>query len=165
MAKHAQNKELMLFCQQCDIALSLTLAAPISKCFRRPWSNVARISNAANNYNKQLQAISRQRPLTNFMSEIFLCQTDCNYELNANLGLIHWQYCYFNLHSVEFVIFVENIIHCIRWWWDVAGILPNYRKYMSWLHERHQNGKHMNYNEDLHCILKVGQPHADHFGF
>ena len=36
MAKHAQNKELMLFCQQCDIVLSLTLAAPISKCFRRP---------------------------------------------------------------------------------------------------------------------------------
>jgi len=27
----------MLFGQQCDIALSLTLAAPISKCFRRPW--------------------------------------------------------------------------------------------------------------------------------
>jgi len=27
----------MLFCQQCNIALSLTLANPISKCFRRPW--------------------------------------------------------------------------------------------------------------------------------
>jgi len=26
----------MLFCQQRDIALSLTPAAPISKCFRRP---------------------------------------------------------------------------------------------------------------------------------
>jgi len=27
----------MLFCLQCDIALSLTLAAPILECFRRPW--------------------------------------------------------------------------------------------------------------------------------
>ena len=27
----------MLFCQQCNNALSLTLAALISKCFRRPW--------------------------------------------------------------------------------------------------------------------------------
>jgi len=26
----------LCFCQQCDIALSLTLTAPISKCFRRP---------------------------------------------------------------------------------------------------------------------------------
>jgi len=44
--------------------------------------------------------------------------------MNANLVLIHWYYCYVNLHSVGLVSLTEKRILWFRWWWDVAGIMP-----------------------------------------
>jgi len=65
MAKHAQNK--MRFCQQCDIALSLTLAAPISKCFRHPCHHMERVHNARH---KSVTSIMNTTFFNYFQSEV-----------------------------------------------------------------------------------------------
>ena len=57
----------MLFCKQCDIALSLTLAAPISKCFRRPCSKLNK-----HTHGKPTQMLSAARWLRFVLFDAFV---------------------------------------------------------------------------------------------
>jgi len=45
---------------------------------------------------------------------VIWCEHECPYTIILK--------CY--LHSVESDMFIDNIIRCLRWWGDVAGIIP-----------------------------------------
>jgi len=48
-------------------------------------------------------AISWERPTTNIKSDM-VCVKLRNYGMDTNLVLLHWLYCYVNIHSYDLIV-------------------------------------------------------------